>query len=287
MDHASQFPVEKMCKVLKVSSSGYYYWRKHPVGVRQVKHRQLLADIREIHTQSQGRYGSPRIADELRQQGVKASRNRVARLMHQAAIRSIMYKKYRVQTTDSAHDYPVAKNLLNREFTAEKPGQKWVSDITYIPTEEGWLYLTTVLDLADRKVIGWALSDSLKAVETSVAAWRMALTNREIQGQLLFHSDRGVQYACGEFRDELKGLPVVQSMSRKGNCWDNAVAESFFKTFKCELVNHVDFQTRAQARLATFEYIEVWYNRQRRHSSLKYQTPAQQESYFYTSQMAA
>ena len=276
-----------MCKVLKVSSSGYYYWRKHPVGVRQVKHRQLLADIREIHTQSQGRYGSPRIADELRQQGVKASRNRVARLMHQAAIRSIMYKKYRVQTTDSAHDYPVAKNLLNREFTAEKPGQKWVSDITYIPTEEGWLYLTTVLDLADRKVIGWALSDSLKAVETSVAAWRMALTNRAIQGQLLFHSDRGVQYACGEFRDELKGLPVVQSMSRKGNCWDNAVAESFFKTFKCELVNHVDFQTRAQARLATFEYIEVWYNRQRRHSSLKYQTPAQQESYFYTSQMAA
>ena len=246
-----------MCKVLKVSSSGYYYWRKHPVGVRQLKQRQLLTDIRQVHTQSQSRYGSPRIADELRERGVKVSRNRVARLMHQAAIRSIMYKKYRVQTTDSAHDYPVAKNLLNREFTAEKPGQKWVSDITYIPTGEGWLYLTTVLDLADRKVVGWALSDTLKAVDTSVAAWRMALKNRAISGQLLFHSDRGVQYACSEFRNQLKGLPVVQSMSRKGNCWDNAVAESFFKTFKSELVNHVVFQTRSEARLATFEYIEV------------------------------
>ena len=144
-----------------------------------------------------------------------------------------------------------------------------------------------VLDLVDRKVIGWALSESLRAVDTSVAAWRMALKNRAVEGQLLFHSDRGVQYACTEFRDQLKGLPVVQSMSRKGNCWDNAVAESFFKTFKCELVNHVNFQTRAEARLATFEYIEVWYNRRRRHSSLNYQTPAQQESYFYTAPMAA
>ena len=276
-----------MCKTLKVSSSGYYYWRKHPVGIRQLKQAQLLDDIRQVHAQSESRDGSPRIADELRERGVKASRNRVARLMHKAAIRSIMYKKYRVQTTDSSHDYPVAKNLLNREFTADRPGHKWVSDITYIPTGEGWLYLTTVLDLADRKVIGWALSDSLKAIDTSVAALRMALKNRRIEGQLLFHSDRGVQYACTEFRDQLKGLPVVQSMSRKGNCWDNAVAESFFKTFKSELVNHIDFPTRAAARLATFEYIEGWYNRQRRHSSLNYQTPAQRESHFYTSQMAA
>jgi putative transposase len=269
-----------MCKVLKVSSSGYYYWRKHPVGARQLKQAQLLDDIRRVHTQSQYRYGSPaatvaRIADELQELGVKASRNRVARLMRKAAIRSIMYKKYRVQTTDSSHDYPIAKNLLNREFTANKPGQKWVSDITYIPTHEGWLYLTTVLDLADRKVIGWALSNNLKAVDTSVAAWRMALNNRSIESELLFHSDRGVQYACTEFRDQLKGLPVVQSMSRKGNCWDNAVAESFFKTFKSELVNHADFPTRSVARLATFEYIEGWYNRRRRHSSLKYQTPTQ------------
>jgi len=252
-----------------------------------MKQGQLLDHIRRIHAQSQFRYGSPRIADELRERGVKVSRNRVARLMHNAAIRSIMYKKYRLQTTDSIHDFPVAKNLLNREFTADKPGQKWVSDITYIPTGEGWLYLTTVLDLADRKVIGWALSDTLKAIDTSVAAWRMALKNRSIAGELLFHSDRGVQYACTEFRNQLKDLPVLQSMSRKGNCWDNAVAESFFKTFKSELVNHIEFPTRAAARLATFEYIEGWYNRRRRHSSLNYQTPAQQESYFYTVPMTA
>ncbi|MBO0951300.1 IS3 family transposase [Fibrella sp. HMF5405] len=223
----------------------------------------------------------------MQELGIKASRNRVARLMRKAAIRSIMYKQYRVQTTDSSHDYPVAKNLLNRDLTATKPGQKWVSDITYIPTGEGWLYLTTVLDLADRKVIGWALSDTLKAIDTSVAAWRMALKNRRIKGELLFHSDRGVQYACTEFREQLKGLPVVQNMSRKGNCWDNAVAESFFKTFKSELVNHTDFPTRSVARLATFEYIEGWYNRRRKQSSLNYQTPAQQESYFYTFPMAA
>lgn len=276
-----------MCKVLNVSSSGYYYWRKHPVGVRQHRQHQLEQQIRQIHTKSQHRYGSPRIADELHEQGVKASRNRIARLMQKVGIRSIMYKKYRVQTTASNHDYPVAENLLNREFTAGKPGQKWVSDITYIATRQGWLYLTVILDLADRKVIGWALSDSLKAVDTSVAAWRMALINRPIDGPLIFHSDRGTQYACSEFRDGLKEFPVKQSMSRKGNCWDNAVAESFFKTFESELVNHVEYATRAAARLAIFEYIESWYNRQRKHSVLGYRTPSQQESYFYTASMAA
>lgn len=198
-----------------------------------------------------------------------------------------MYKKYRVQTTDSKHDYPIANNLLNREFSAEKPGQKWVSDITYIRTGEGWLYLTAILDLADRKVVGWSLSDTLKAVDTSIAAWQMALKNRPLINDLLFHSDRGIQYACSEFRDQFKELPVLQSMSRKGNCWDNAVAESFFKTLKCEMVNHVHFETRQQAKLATFEYIEGWYNRRRKHSTLDYQTPLQCESYYFTSSMAA
>lgn len=268
-------------------SSGYYHWRKHPVGIRQLNQDQLVSHIRRVHTQSQCRYGSPRIADELRKQGVKASRNRIARLMQKSGIRSIMYKRYRVQTTSSNHDYPVAKNLLNRAFSADKLGKKWVSDITYIATGEGWLYLTVILDLADQKVVGWALSDSLKAVDTSVAAWRMALKNRSIADNLVFHSDRGVQYACTDFRDELKGLPVTQSMSRKGNCWDNAVAESFFKTLKSELVNHAHFETRAVARLATFEYIEGWYNRRRKHSVLGYRTPCEQESYFFTSSMAA
>jgi transposase InsO family protein len=276
-----------MCKVLKVSSSGYYYWLKHPVGSRQLKTQQLLTQIQQVYDRSQSRYGSPRIADDLKESGVNASRNRVARLMRKANIKSIMYKKYRVQTTDSKHDYPIANNLLNREFLAEKPGQKWVSDITYIRTDEGWLYLTIILDLADRKVVGWALSDTLKAVDTSIAALQMALKNRPLKGELLFHSDRGIQYACIEFRDQLKERPVLQSMSRKGNCWDNAVAESFFKTLKSEMINHVNFETRQQAKLATFEYIEGWYNRRRKHSTLDYQTPLQYESYFFTSSMAA
>lgn len=275
-----------MCKVLKVSCSGYYYWLKHPVGTRQLKSQQLLAQIRQVYDRSQSRYGSPRIADDLKESGVKVSRNRVARLMNKANIKSIMYKKHRVQTTDSKHDYPVANNLLNRDFSAERLGQKWVSDITYIRTDEGWLYLTAILDLADRKVIGWALSDTLKAVDTSIAAWQMALKNRPLINDLLFHSDRGVQYACSEFRDQFKDLPVLQSMSRKGNCWDNAVAESFFKTLKCEMVNHIHFETRQQAKLATFEYIEGWYNRRRKHSTLDYQTPLQHESYFFTSSIA-
>ena len=207
-----------MGKVLNVSSSSYYYWRKHPVGSRQQTQNQLVSHIRWVHTESQCRYGSPRITDELREQGVKPSHNRIARLRQKAGIRSIIYKKYRVQTTDSNHNYPVAKNLLNREFTADKPGQKWVSDITYIPTDEGWLFLTIILDLADRKVIGWAMSEGLKAVETSVSAWRMALGNRAIDSHLVFHSDQGIQYACTEFQNQLKDLPVIQSMSRKGNC---------------------------------------------------------------------
>ena len=202
-----------MCKVLNVSSSGFYYWRKHPVGSRQLNQDQLINHIRQVHGKSQSRYGSPRIADELREQGVNASRNRIARLMKKVGLRSIMYKKFRVQTTESNHHYPVSENVLNREFTADKPGQKWVSDITYIATGQGWLYLTVILDLADRKVVGWAMSDSMKAVDTSVAAWRMALTNRAISDKLVFHSDRGIQYACTEFRDELNDLPVEQSMT--------------------------------------------------------------------------
>jgi putative transposase len=176
-----------MCKVLKVSISGYYYWRKHPVGTRQTKEAHLLSHIQTIYTGSHGRYGSPRIADELKERGVNASRNRVARLMNKANIRSIICKKYRVQTTDSDHAYPVANNLLNRNFDAERLAQKWVSDITYIRTGEGWLYLTAILDLADRKVVGWSLSETLKAVDTSVAAWQMATKNRPVHRELLFH----------------------------------------------------------------------------------------------------
>jgi len=181
----------------------------------------------------------------------------------------------------------VAENHLERDFTAFRPAQKWVSDLTYIKTGEGWLYLTTVIDLVDRKVIGWALSETMKAGETTLLAFKMSIKNRPVVKPLLFHSDRGVQYACHEFTSELKKWPVLQSMSRKGNCWDNAVAESFFKTMKTEMVYHRDFKTKTEAKLAIFEYIEVWYNRQRRHSALGYLTPCQYEKTLLNNKMSA
>lgn len=225
---------------------------------------------------SKGRYGSPRITSELRFDGVMASRPRIARLMKSNGIRSIMKRRYRV-TTNSNHLYPVSENLLQRDFNAQDLGEKWVSDITYIRTGEGWLYLTVVMDLADRKIIGWSMDNSMSASSTVVHAWKMAIKNRPLEKQLIFHSDRGIQYASHEFRRCFKGLPVLQSMSRKGNCWDNAIAESFFKTLKTEMVYHKKFETRAKAKIEIFDYIEVWYNRKRRHSALDYMTPVQVE----------
>ncbi|QCR21132.1 hypothetical protein C1N53_01330 [Pontibacter sp. SGAir0037] len=207
-----------MCKVLKVSTSGFYYWLQHPVGARELKERELVGQIKQVHKQSGSRYGSPRISFELRDRGIRASRPRVARLMRKHQIKSIVRKSYRVQTTDSNHSLSVAENHLARDFNADRPAEKWVSDLTYIRTQEGWLYLTIVLDLADRKVVGWALSETMEAEATTVAAWRMAVRNRPLSQELLFHSDRGVQYACSEFRKQLEGKSVLQSMSRKGNC---------------------------------------------------------------------
>lgn len=273
--------------MLQVSSSGYYYWLHHPVSLRERREQELVEQIKQVHEQSRCRYGSPRIAMELKEQGVCVSRPRVARVMQKHRIQSIVRKKYRVQTTDSSHVYTVAENYLSRDFSAARPAEKWVSDLTYIRTGEGWLYLTVVLDLADRKVVGWALSETMDAEATTVAAWQMAVRNRPLFHSLLFHSDRGVQYACSEFREQLEGMPVLQSMSRKGNCWDNAVAESFFKTMKTEMVYHHKFATRQQARLAVFEYIESFYNRKRRHSALGYLTPCQYESLLYNQAVAA
>jgi len=196
--------------------------------------------------------------------------------MRKAGIQSIIRKRW-VKTTDSDHAHPVAENVLNRDFSAVRPGEKWVSDLTYIRTGAGWVYLTTVIDLADRKVIGWSLSDNMEAKNTTVRAFQMAKANRRIEDTLIFHSDQGVQYACSEFSQQLIGLPIIQSMSRKGNCWDNAVAESFFKTMKTEMVYQRNFKTKEQAYLEIFEYIEVWYNRKRIHSSLGYLTPLEVE----------
>jgi len=257
-NHHPMFAIEKMCKVLKVSRSGYYEWIGRKPSSRKEENKMILDRIKQIYNASKGRYGSPKITKELNHQSIKVSRPRVARLMRSAHLRSIIKKKYRV-TTDSRHNYPIAENYLNRNFQVQRKTQVWVSDITYIRTDQGWLYLTIIIDLYDRKVIGWALSDSLTATDTVIASWNMATLNRPVYDQLILHSDRGVQYACNEFRNVLASFKqVTQSMSRKGDCWDNAVAESFFKIIKSEMVNHYRFQSRAHARLEIFEFIEIW-----------------------------
>jgi putative transposase len=276
-EHRRIFPVERMCRVFQVSNSGFYYWLKHPQGKRLARQHALLIEIKEVYHEKKGIYGSPRITVELRKKGIKASRPRVARLMRKFNIRSIVRKSW-VRTTDSQHRHPLAENILDRNFYATGIGEKWVSDLTYIQTGEGWMYLTTVMDLCDRKVIGWSLSEGMEAKNTTVKAFQMAKTNRPVAGKLIFHSDRGVQYACAEFRVQFKGSPIMQSMSRKGNCWDNAVAESFFKTMKTEMVYHTKFKTRKQAFMAIFEYIEIWYNRKRSHSTLGFLSPVEFEN---------
>jgi putative transposase len=267
-DHQKEYPVGKMCQVFKVSKSGFYSWCHCIPSNRDNENRALLFEIRRIHEQSKATYGSPRITDELKSRGFDVSRPRVARLMKQAGIRAIHAKKF-VVTTDSKHQYPVVENKLNRNFSAQQAAKVWVSDITYIRTAAGWLYLTVVLDLFDRKVIGWSQSRDLSAENTSVAAWRMAVQNRSPSKELIFHSDRGVQYACHDFINLLESYKGVQrSMSRKGNCWDNAVAESFFKTLKVEHIYRQRYSSKEQAALSVFEWIETWYNRNRRHSAL-------------------
>ena len=236
-----------------------------------------MDQIKQIYQKSHGTYGSRRIHEELKINYVHVSRRRVARLMKIAGLRAVARKKF-VATTDSKHNFPVSDNLLNREFNVERAGQAWVSDITYIRTLEGWLYVTAIIDLTIRKAIGWSFSSSLRASETVIPAWKMAVTNYPINSPLIFHSDRGVQYACNEFRDVLSQQTMVsQSMSRKGDCWDNAVAESFFKTMKTEWVYHKTYNTRHDAALSIFEFIETWYNTRRRHSSLNYLSPCEYE----------
>ncbi len=264
-----------MCRVLSVSRSGYYSWRSRPESRRAIQNRRLDVHIKAIYMKHKGRSGSPKITEELRDKGFSVSKNRVARRMKKAGLRSIVRRKFRA-TTDSKHSYPVAPNLLNRNFSASAPNTVWVSDITYIATECGWLYLTMFLDLFSRKVVGWALSSSL-ASQMVQTALRRAIRNRRPGPGLIVHSDRGVQYACNDFRNLLNKHGFVQSMSRKGNCWDNAVAESFFSVIKSELIHHEHFRGPKDTLAAIFEYIEVYYNRKRKHSTLGYKTPDQFE----------
>lgn len=270
-DNEKIYPIEKMCKALGLSNSSYYKWKKQVVSQRQQWINTIKNQITAIYFKTKQRYGSPRITLELQSLGYSISRITVAKYMKQLGLYSKLSRKFKV-TTNSKHNHFVVQNVLNREFTVNKPSKVWVSDITYIPTNEGFLYLTTVLDLFDRKVIGWSLSNGLGAEQTSLAAWKMAVRNRKIAPGLIFHSDRGIQYANKKFTNMLDSYTVTRSMSRKGDCWDNAVAESFFKSLKTELIYGNKLISREQMRLEIFEYIEIWYNKKRRHSALNYKT---------------
>ncbi len=270
-DHREAFPVELMCWTLEVGSSGFYAWLRRPESPRCQENRRLLMEIKVVHEKSRKTYGSPRIHAELNQKGTTCSRYRVARLMRQHGIVSKHKRKFRV-TTNSVHSFPIAENLLQRRFDVFRPGQCWVSDITYIPTLEGWLYLAVTLDLFHRKVIGWSMGRWITR-QLVIDALNMGIKNGCMESELIHHSDRGVQYASHEFQALLKTNGIQCSMSRKGDCWDNAVAESFFHTLKVELIHGKIFNTRQEAKTTIFEYIEVFYNRQRRHSYLGYLSP--------------
>ena len=270
-NHEYLFPIEKMCKVLEVGSSGYYKWKSKPISNRTFVKEEIKQKITSIYFASKQRYGSPRITTELNALGYKISRITVAKYMRELGLRSKLSKKFKV-TTDSKHNFLVVENVLDRNFTVANPSRVWVSDITYIQTKEGFLYLTTIIDLYDRKVIGWSLGNSMNTDQTTLAAWKMAIRNRSIQNGLIFHSDRGVQYANKMFANTIESYGVIRSMSRKGNCWDNAVAESFFKSLKTELIYGYKLINKAEMELEIFEYIEIWYNKKRRHGTLNYKT---------------
>jgi putative transposase len=275
-DHAHIFPITKMSQVFRVSRSGYYSWLARSPSKRSLESGRLRIAIRRVWEASKHRYGSPRIYWQLQTEGWMASRQRIARLMRKMGIASQIRKKW-VKTTQSNHRWPVAGNLLERNFASEELCRVWVSDITYISTGQGWLYLTTVMDLGDRQILGWSLSEGMSTVQTSIAAFQQAVVRRTPAEGMLFHSDQGLQYACEEFTNRLNEHGITQSMSRKGNCWDNAPAESFFKTLKYELHMPDRYESYQQARSAIFEFIEIWYNRKRLHSALNYQSPVQAE----------
>jgi len=276
--HRGEFEVRLMCRVLEVSPSGYYASRKRPSSWHALIDEVLMARVRIIHEASNETYGAPRVHRELQAEGLPASPKRVARLMREEGLVARPRKRPRVSTTDSNHDHPIAPNLLAREFDVNGVGinRVWIADITYIPTREGTFYLATVLDLGSRRCVGWAMRDTLE-VELALSALRMARAARVPEPGLIHHSDRGSQYTSGDYRAELAAHGMVASMSGKGDCYDNAVAESFFSTLEFELLMKNDWHTRADARRAIFAYIETWYNRKRRHSTLGYLSPADYE----------
>jgi putative transposase len=274
--HARTWPVRLMCRVLQVSPSGYYAWRSRPESARAMANRSLLQEVQSLHARHQGRYGSPRIHAALRAQGHRVSRGRVERLMRRHGIRALARRRFRPTTTDSRHSLPIAPNLLQQEFTVSTPNRVWLADITYLPTGEGWLDLAAVLDLATRKVVGWAMRDHMRT-ELTLGALIMAAQRQRPGPGLIHHSDRGAQYAAEAYSRQLAVMKAKPSMSRTGCCYDNAPMESFFHSLKVELAHQRSWTTREEARRDLFGYIEGYYNRQRIHSALGYLTPEQAE----------
>lgn len=278
-EHLGEFQVEVCCDVLEVSRSGYYAWLRRPLSSRDLRREQLASRIQQVHEQNRRVYGSPRVHRALLAEGEQVSENTVADIMKEREIRAKIRKKHVPRTTDSVHEQPVAKNLLNRQFQADGPNRKWAVDITYIWTDEGWLYLAGVMDLYSRRIVGWSMADHMET-ELVADALKMAVARRCPQEGLLHHSDRGSQYASEAYRELLQTYGLQMSMSNKGDCWDNAPKESFWATLKTELVNHEHYATHDQARASIFEYIEVFYNRKRLHSALGYQSPEAFEAAF-------
>ena len=276
IENRKEFRIGKMCKTLNVSRSGYHNYIKRRFRFRETDETIILEKIKEIHRKSRRLYGSPRIYKELRRRGIKINKKRVARIMRKYGIRAKTHRKYKV-TTNSNHNYPIAKDLLGQNFKTMEPNKIWVSDITYIWTKEGWLYLACILDLYSRMIVGWYIDQRQKSSLVTKAI-RNALDTRGKNPGIIFHSDRGSQYASKDLRDLLSANGMIQSMSRKGNCFDNAVIESFFHTLKTELVRFENFQTREEAKMKIFDYIEIYYNRQRIHSSIDYFTHVEYEN---------
>jgi len=285
--YRSSYPVKKMCHILKVSQSGYYRWLKAPLSSLKIENERLRARINELFTEHKGMAGSPMITADLHEYSgfSKVSRNRVARHMKEMGLKCHTGKKF-VVTTDSKHKEPVSPNLLNRQFRVPTPDTVWVSDITYLKIGKKWHYLTVFIDLFSRIVVGWDLSESLERY-SAMRALNKAIQRRRPGQGLMIHSDRGIQYASGDFRVILKKHHFIQSMSRKGNCWDNAVAESFFHSIKTQMIHHRKFQNLVETEHALFNYIEVYYNRRRKHSTNGYKSPANYELEYWNNEKAA
>ena len=267
------FGLETLCRAVGVTRGGYYAWLRRRPSARERKNAVLLSKIRRVHFESRRRYGSPRVHDQLGQEGVRCGRKRIERLMRENGLRAKAGKKYRPKTTDSNHRMPVAPNLLARDFEREKPNDVWVADITYVRTDEGWLYLAAVMDLFSRRIVGWSVADRITR-DLPLRALHMAAQRRRPPAGLIHHSDRGSQYASGDYQAALRTYGMICSMSRKGNCWDNAPMESWFHTLKVELIRDEHFSTRREALRSISDYIEVFYNRQRLHSMLGGLSPA-------------